>query len=73
MSGIRDKLPADEVMREMARIANQAAIETVARQAEEFANDPMVRGLNGQQAMLAFARAMRSTSNKVWPNTGASA
>lgn len=70
---IRKQLPPDHIMREMAKLANEAAIDTVATQAEIMARDPLVAGLNGSDALLAFARAMRSTSKKVWPKKEARA
>ncbi|MCA3704279.1 MAG: hypothetical protein INF12_14750 [Methylobacterium sp.] len=64
---LEDKLPPDYVMREMARLANEAAVESMAAFAEQFARDPRMASVNGRDALMAFAAAARSTSKKVWP------
>ena len=68
---IQDKLPPDHVMREMARIANEAAFATCANFAEQFAKDPLLLKMTGTQALKAFAAAIRSNSAKVWQPVGA--
>jgi len=60
------ELPSDEIMQMLSQEALRMAIETVRRQLLEFAESPAVEGLTGKEAMLAFANAMHSTSNKTW-------
>lgn len=59
-------LPPEEVMRQMAKIAMEQAYESVAVMAEQMAV-AVPSSLNGEQALLAFAAAIRSTNSKTWP------
>lgn len=59
-------LPTEEVMRMLSQEALRQAMLTVRRQLLEFAESPMVEGLTGKEAMIAFANAMQSTSNSTW-------
>lgn len=65
----RDKLPADEVMRQMARLAMQQALQSVALQASVMAKT-LPPEITGRQALESFAAAMIETSRKTWPNEG---
>lgn len=66
-------LPPEAVMREMAKLAMEQAMQTIAAQCDHFAADPRMLDLNGQQALKAFANSMRSTNGIVWPKVGANA
>jgi len=59
-------LPSDEVMQMLSQEALRQAIETVRKQLLDFADDPVVEAMNGKEAMVAFAMAMKSTSDKTW-------
>lgn len=59
-------LHPEYILREMAKLANEQATEMCAKFAEEFAESKAVRGVNGRQALHAFAAAIRSTNAKVW-------
>lgn len=60
-------LPPEAIMREMAKLAMEQATESFAKFAEQFAANPQMAKVNGQQALTAFAVAIRSTNAKVWP------
>jgi inorganic triphosphatase YgiF len=64
------QLPPEEIMRQMAKLANEQAMEACAKFAEQFANSKIVQGLSGPDALLGFAAAIRSTNAKVWPAQG---
>lgn len=60
------ELPSDEIMQMLSQEALRQAMGTVRKQLMEFAESPMVEGLTGKEAMIAFANAMESTSNSTW-------
>jgi hypothetical protein len=62
-------LPPEAVMRDMAKLAMEQAMQSVAGMADRFAADPRMLKLNGKEALTAFAAAMRSTNAKVWPTS----
>jgi hypothetical protein len=61
MGDLNDKLPTDEVMREMARLAMEQATVFFARMADEFAIKAPA-DLSGADALRMFAAAIRSTN-----------
>lgn len=61
--------PVEKMMENMAKIAIERATETLCMAAEQFA--PSARDLNGEEALLAFARAIRITNSKVFEPEGA--
>jgi hypothetical protein len=63
-------IPPHEIMEAMSKLALEAAMSQIARQAETFAASPTVTQMNGRDALLAFAAAMRDTNAKVWPTEG---
>lgn len=63
-------LPPDEVMKAMAKLAMEQAMQTIAEMADRFAASPAMLGINGREALTAFAAAIRSTNAKVWPTEG---
>lgn len=63
---MKTMLPA-EAMKEMAKVAFEQATEMLARQAEQMASDPIMENVSGSDALLAFARAIRSTNGKMYP------
>ena len=60
---------SETTMREMAKIALEQAMETIAGLAEKMAPESKI--LDGEQALIAFAAAMRSSNGKTWPIKGA--
>jgi hypothetical protein len=66
-------MPPDEVMRMMAKLANEQAMQSAADFADRFANDPRMALVNGQVALRTFASAIRETNAKVWPKSGGEA
>lgn len=58
------QLPPDEVMREMSKVALEAATQSIATHARQFALQSA--DLNGQDALNAFADAILSTNAKVF-------
>lgn len=59
----------EEIMREMAKFAVEQATEMFARQAEEAAKI-LPPNVDGKAALLAFAKAIRSTNSQTFPATG---
>ena len=57
-------LPSEEIMRGMAKMAMEQATTFFAKMADDFA--PHCSKLNGQDAILAFAEAIRSTNKKLY-------
>lgn len=57
-------LPTEEIMRGMAKMAMERATEFFADMADDFA--PHCSKLNGKDAILAFAEAIRSTNKKLY-------
>lgn len=55
----RDKFLAKSAMRQTA--------DMIAAELERMAKDPMMKKVNGQQALIAAAAAARRTTDKVWP------
>lgn len=62
------RLPPDEIMRIMAKLAIEQAGEYFANMAEQFAAD-IPPGSSPEIALLAFAAAIRSTRDKLDPPT----
>ena len=55
----------------MAQLALEEAMQSIARNAREFAERPHVANLSGPNALLAFASAIESTNATVWPKPDA--
>jgi hypothetical protein len=64
------QLPSQEIMHQMAKLANEQATIMIAKFARQFAQQQSIKQLNGQDALLAFADAIESTNAKVWPKEG---
>ncbi len=64
MSDLRDKLPSDEVMRLMSKVAVEHAHRQMAVFAREFAADPRIASSSGAVALEAFAAALESTADR---------
>ncbi len=60
------KLPTDEVMRQMSKMAMEKATTYFAEMAETFARG-INPNINGPDALLAFAKAIRATNVKLYP------
>ncbi|KQT54597.1 hypothetical protein ASG43_03155 [Aureimonas sp. Leaf454] len=60
---LRDKLPADEIMREMAKLALEQATASLATKAREFAKT-LPPQVTGAEALLAFAAAIDGTNHR---------
>lgn len=63
-------LPTDEVMRELAKLALEQAMQTISQQARDMAKKTPPE-ISGREALNAFADAMLSTSKKTWPGRSA--
>lgn len=61
-------LPEPAMMKELARMALHESMETVAKLADQHA--AMAKGLDGEEALQGFARAIRAHSAKTWPANG---
>lgn len=59
--------PTDDVMREMAKLCVEIAVDRYAKMAEELAADPVVADLSGRQSLLRLAAAIRNTNSKMFP------
>lgn len=66
---IEDKLTPDHVMREMSRLAMETAARYFAQMAREFAST-IPQDCSGPAALTAFANAIESSSDKLYPKAG---
>lgn len=57
------KLPNDEIMRQMAKMAVESATSSFAKKAREFAKT-LPASVSGSVALEAFASAIESTNEK---------
>lgn len=54
----------------VSRIAIEMATESLAKQLDAFAADPLMESVTGTVALRAFAASIRRTNAKVWPAEG---
>jgi hypothetical protein len=59
-------LPPKEIMRKMTQLAIKEVTTLLAQQAREFAPN-LPAGTTGAEALEAFARAIESTNEKIYP------
>ena len=64
---VEDKLPNDEVMRQMAALATENATEALAQFAEQFAKAESTKKMNGSKALEAFAASIRENNRRHYP------
>lgn len=73
MNDLRDKLPTDEVMRMMAKLAVEQATQSFADMADKIAADPRMLKVTGREALQAFAATIRTTNTVLYPTAPARA
>ncbi len=72
MANMKDRLPPEAVMKEMARIAVEIATESLAKLAEKASENiasGQMRDVGGCAALKAFASAIRATNQKQFPQS----
>ena len=60
-------LPSDEIMETMSQLALKKATSKLAEMAVQIA--VLCKGLDGEETLLRFAKAIRETNENIWPPT----